>query len=342
MSEHLKRIGQKIREFRTYNGWSQRELAEFLKVSKPYVSSLESGKRNPSVKSLIKILNVLKMDIFDFFSGNSKTEIIYSDYHDYFIKNLLKNCGKWYLPGSGLWNERYIEEMRSVLTKKRTLREYKIITRYLKNKRISILDAPCGHGRITNLLAANGYKATGIDVNEYFINLAKKEAEKSAMKANYLIGDIFSYVPKREFDAVINIFTSLGYFESEEKNEFFIKKICGFVKNGGFLIIETVNPFGVLKNYRSRETSVAKNGTRIVQERFFDPKTSTNIEQITDYYLNGEIFKGLHCVRLYYPHELIKICHRHGLKIMDILDQEGKNKRLLDDFRFWMIFKKID
>jgi 2-polyprenyl-3-methyl-5-hydroxy-6-metoxy-1,4-benzoquinol methylase len=280
------------------------------------------------------------MDIFDFFSDPTKTGIIYSDHHDYFIKNLLKNCGKWYLPESGLWNERYIEEMRGVLTRKRSLKEFKIIARYLKNKKINILDAPCGHGRISNLLAASGYKTTAIDVNGYFVSLAKKEAEKRNLKVNYLQGDIFSYNPKRGFDVVINIFTSIGYFESEEKNEFFIKKICGFVKKGGLLIIETINPFGILKNYLNHEVTVTKNGTRILQERFFDPKTSTNIERITDYYPNGGIFKGLHCVRLYYPHELIKICRRHGLKIVDILDNKGGNKRLLYDSRFWMIFKK--
>ena len=120
----------------------------------------------------------------------------------------------------------------------------------------------------------------------------------------------------------------------------FIKKLCKFVKPGGVLIIETINPIGVLKKYKNREEIKTSDGTKILYERFFDYKTSTNIERVTDRYPSGKVFKGLHCVRLYYPHELIKICKKYGLKNIDILDENGEKKNVLNSIRMWLIFEK--
>jgi 2-polyprenyl-3-methyl-5-hydroxy-6-metoxy-1,4-benzoquinol methylase len=267
-------------------------------------------------------------------------ELEYNKYCDYFLKKLFKSSKKWYLPNSGLWGERYMKEIQSILTEERSRKEFNIIKRYIDGKNKKILDAPCGYGRISNLLGAAGYNVTGVDINAYFVDIAKKGADKKRLAVNYLIKDIFSFNPKNKYDVVLNIFTSIGYFESDDKNEFFIKKICDLVRSGGTLILETINPFGVLKRYKNKEVSITNDGTKIVQERFFDPKTSTNIERITDYYPNGKIFKGLHCVRFYYPHELIKICEKYGLKNVDILDGNGRKKNLLNTIRMWLIFKK--
>lgn len=334
----IKQIGSKIREYRKRKRYSQKDIAKLLNVSKAYISSFENGRRNPSIKTLERILNVLDVDIFDFFNKDLKDEYKYSNYHEYFIKKIFKNNEKWYLSNSGLWNERYMEEMQGLLTEKRNRREVNIIKRYIKGKNKKILDVPCGYGRISNLLTKKGYHVTGIDINDYFINIAKSEAKKQRLKIKYLVKDIFTF--KNKYDIVLNIFTSLGYFESEEKNELFIEKLCDFVKPKGILILETINPIGVLREYKSNDEIMTKNGTRISYERFFDYRTSTNIERITYKYPAGKDFKGLHCIRLYYPHELIKICKKHGLKNIDILDENGKRKNILNSKRIWLIFKK--
>ncbi|MEK6841461.1 MAG: helix-turn-helix domain-containing protein [Nanoarchaeota archaeon] len=340
MSEITNKVGLRIKSYRQQKKYSQEKLAGILNVSKPYISSIENGKKNPSVNVLKKILDALEIDIFDFFNDNLKEEFLYAEYRDYFIEKLFKNSEKWYLPSSGLWDERYMVEMEGLLTKERNKKECRIIKRYINKKNKKILDAPCGYGRISNLLVSNGYNVTGVDVNSYFIDIAKTEAEKNNLKVKYITEDIFNFNEKNKYDVVLNIFTSMGYFESDEKNELFIKKLCEFLKIGGILIIETVNPFGILKNYKNKEFFVTNNDTKIFQERFFDYRTSTNIERITDKYSDGRIFKGLHRVRLYYPHEIIKICQKYGLRNLDILDGDGKRKNILNSMRMWLIFQK--
>lgn len=253
----------------------------------------------------------------------------------------MKKYDQWYLPDSGIWDERYMNEKRKILTKGRNLKEFKIIERFIKGKNKEILDAPCGYGRLSNLLAKNGYKVTGIDVNQYFIDIAKKEATKKKLKVKYKVVDIFKFKGNNKYDIVLNIFTSLGYFESEEKNEQFIKKLCSFVKPGGILIIEIINPLGLLKNYENKKDIVLSGGLKISYERYFDYMASTNITKTIEKHPNGKIIKLANRIRLYYPHELIRICKRYGLKNIENLNKEGKNNSILNSFRMWLIFKKI-
>lgn len=274
--------------------------------------------------------------------SKKKTDFRYADYQNSFIRKLLKRYDKWYLPDSGIWDERYMNEKRKILTKGRNLKEFKIIKRFIKGMNKEILDAPCGYGRLSNLMVKNGYKVTGIDINKYFIDIAKEEAIKNKLEVEYKVIDIFKFRAINKYDVVLNIFTSLGYFESEEKNEQFIKKICSFVRPGGILVIEIINPLGLLKKYQSRKDVVVGRGLKISYERHFDYMTSTNITQTTERYPDGKIVKLANRIRLYYPHELIRICKKYGLENIEVLNKDGKKNNILNSLRMWLIFKKYE
>jgi SAM-dependent methyltransferase len=76
-----------------------------------------------------------------------------------------------------------------------------------------VLDAPCGHGRIANRLAARGLNVTGLDVTPLFIELARERAAAAEVDVEYLEGDVRELPFEGRFDAVVNWFTSFGYFD---------------------------------------------------------------------------------------------------------------------------------
>src|SRR6185369_5774629 len=53
-----------------------------------------------------------------------------------------------------------------------------------------ILDCPCGHGRISNALAARGFRVTGIDASELFLDQARTEAQTQGLDVEYVQGDM--------------------------------------------------------------------------------------------------------------------------------------------------------
>jgi transcriptional regulator with XRE-family HTH domain len=67
MKEYLKNLGLKIRFYRESAGLTQGQLSELVNISQNFLSQIENGKRTPSLKTLIKISEILKMPIFLFF-----------------------------------------------------------------------------------------------------------------------------------------------------------------------------------------------------------------------------------------------------------------------------------
>ena len=62
-------IGMRIREIRNMQGISQEKLAFKADLDRTYLAGVELGRRNPSVKSLEKILQALDISFEDFFKG---------------------------------------------------------------------------------------------------------------------------------------------------------------------------------------------------------------------------------------------------------------------------------
>ncbi len=63
----LNKLYNNIKVFRKNKGYSQEKLAEKTGISVDYISLIECGKRTPSVKTIIKISEILEIDVYKFF-----------------------------------------------------------------------------------------------------------------------------------------------------------------------------------------------------------------------------------------------------------------------------------
>ena len=66
-----KRIGLRIKEFRTNLRLTQEALAFKAEVDKTYLNEVENGKRNVSVINLEKIICALESSVRDFFDNEA-------------------------------------------------------------------------------------------------------------------------------------------------------------------------------------------------------------------------------------------------------------------------------
>ena len=56
-----RQVGRNVRKYREEKGWSQEELAFECGLHRTYISGIERGVRNPTVKTLEKIAQTLKV-----------------------------------------------------------------------------------------------------------------------------------------------------------------------------------------------------------------------------------------------------------------------------------------
>lgn len=62
-------LGRKIAKLRASRGWNQEEFAFRSNLNRNYLSDLENGRRNPSLKVLEKIAFAFEMDLETLFKG---------------------------------------------------------------------------------------------------------------------------------------------------------------------------------------------------------------------------------------------------------------------------------
>ncbi len=63
----MSEIGKQIRRIREEKDWSQAQLAVYAGSSQPTINQIESGKRNPSTRTLEKIAGALGIEVADLF-----------------------------------------------------------------------------------------------------------------------------------------------------------------------------------------------------------------------------------------------------------------------------------
>jgi len=101
-----------------------------------------------------------------------------------------------------------------------------------------VLDLACGKGRHAIQVSDLGFKAVGLDLSRESIADAKK-FESESLKFD--CGDMRNLSYRNEFDLVLNLFTSFGYFEKEEDDLKVIRSVSKALKNGGLLILDYLN-----------------------------------------------------------------------------------------------------
>lgn len=101
-----------------------------------------------------------------------------------------------------------------------------------------VLDLGCGKGRHSLFLAENNMHVLGIDLSEQSINEAQ---ESSTDHLSFKVGDMRDQLGENQFDAVFNLFTSFGYFESEDDDQLVISHVAESLHKNGIFVQDFLN-----------------------------------------------------------------------------------------------------
>jgi 2-polyprenyl-3-methyl-5-hydroxy-6-metoxy-1,4-benzoquinol methylase len=117
-----------------------------------------------------------------------------------------------------------------------------------------VLDAPCGAGRTSLALAKLGLEVTGVDMRSQFTARAKRRFRKEGVTGTFLAGDLRELDYDGEFHAVVNWFSSFGYYD-DAVNLDIVRRLARALHPGGRLLIDTANRERVLRHFITRDTT---------------------------------------------------------------------------------------
>lgn len=114
----------------------------------------------------------------------------------------------------------------------------------------SILDLACGSGRHSIYLAGQGYSVTGVDLSESSILRAMSHRSENL---SFVRADMRTFKLNKEFDLILNLFTSFGYFDRQEENHQVVQRIASHLKPQGLFVLDFLNTYWVSRTLVTHE-----------------------------------------------------------------------------------------
>jgi SAM-dependent methyltransferase len=188
-----------------------------------------------------------------------------------------------------------------------------------------VLDVPSGQGRHAHLLAEAGYDVDGLDYSRELLAVARKRGTGANLR--YTQGDMRKMPARwgRRFDAVLNLFTSFGFFAHPAEDARVVQEFARVLKPGGVLIWHGGNRDGVMARFLERDWWTSEK-TLFAQEREFDPLSGVLTVRST-WRRGTKHGDREHRIRLYTPTRLSELFADAGLVVEQAFD--GFNDRPL-------------
>jgi SAM-dependent methyltransferase len=181
-----------------------------------------------------------------------------------------------------------------------------------------VLDVCCGYGRHALPLARAGLRVTGFDQSRFFLRKAGRDARKNKLPIEWIEGDVREMEFEPIFDAAINMFTSFGFFPTEEENFQLIRRSTQALKPGGRFLLDTINRDQIIRHFQPRFWQPLGKGL-LVDRREMDWRTGTMHNTRTLVYPGGRRRRQEFSLRLHTLVELTALFERAGLAVTQTL-----------------------
>jgi SAM-dependent methyltransferase len=179
-----------------------------------------------------------------------------------------------------------------------------------------MLDLACGPGSHAVELASRGYSVVGYDLSLAMLARAADEAQERSQKLNFLHGDMREMAFEETFDGVYCWSMSFGYFD-DEKNLNVLSRIRRALRKGGMLLLDVTN-----RDYVApRQPSLVwfeGDGCVCMDEMHVDFFASRLRVKRTVMFEDGRSKEVDYSIRLYALHELGKMLHECGFKVVEV------------------------
>lgn len=182
-----------------------------------------------------------------------------------------------------------------------------------------VLDCACGQGRHAHLLAEAGMDVDGVDFSAPL--LATARARGTGRTLRYRRADM-RRLPAGwtgRFDAVVNLFTSFGFFADPRDDARVIREFARVLKPGGLVLWHGGDRDGVMAKFLPRDWWTTADGTLVAQERSFDPLSG--FMTVESSWRGPRVHEDrTHKIRLYTPTQMADLMRDAGLIVEQAFD----------------------
>ncbi|HLW70479.1 MAG TPA: class I SAM-dependent methyltransferase [Candidatus Binataceae bacterium] len=223
----------------------------------------------------------------------------------------------WYVD---FFRNDYLSVYGHLFTTERAEKETVFVAEVLELKPgARVLDLCCGPGRHALSLAQRGFRVTGLDLNQAYLDAAQRAAKAAKLNLETVAADMREIPFADSFDAIVNMYSSFGYLESEADDARVLQSVARASKPGGRFLLDMLNREWAVANYIPHDWHSGADGTLYVERRELDLASSRMHVSFTIIDPDGGRRDSVgHHIRLYSLTETTRLLEQAGLDVTGV------------------------
>lgn len=218
-----------------------------------------------------------------------------------------------------------------------------------------VLELGCGTGRMTRLLAQEGYDMIGVDSSEEMLQIAREmewnqagdegaDGGKEQPDILYLLQDMREFELYGTVKAVVCVCDSLNYILEEEELLTVFRLVNNYLDPGGVFIFD----MNTLYKYREilGENTICENREEgsFIWENYYDEGTQTNQYDLTLFIRESQDlyrkYEETHVQRGYELHKVQSLLEEAGMEFVACYDAFTREPVRADSERMYVIARE--
>jgi len=177
-----------------------------------------------------------------------------------------------------------------------------------------VLDLCCGFGRHSLALLESGADVYGVDLSADLLEHAAELEGGERLRSRLVRGDA-RFVPfaARSFDAVVNLFSSFGYF-GDDGDARVLDEIARLVRPGGRVLLDLMNPPRIRAGLVPHSVN-ERDGMRLEESRSLQEQGRRVVKDVELRLADGRTQSWRESVRMYETDELRALLASRGLTL---------------------------
>lgn len=132
-----------------------------------------------------------------------------------------------------------------------------------------VFDQCCGPAVFAVPFARQGFTVTGMDLSPVMLARAEKACAEAGVEVELVQADMREFVRPGAFDAVVNLYTSFGYFEDPAENLQVLRNAHESLKPGGVLVVDLLGKEVYARWAGETRTVPVQDGTVFMSDTVF-------------------------------------------------------------------------
>ncbi|NTV01406.1 MAG: class I SAM-dependent methyltransferase [Chlorobiaceae bacterium] len=179
----------------------------------------------------------------------------------------------------------------------------------------SVLDIACGAGRHAFAFARKGHQITANDLSAFLLGTAESEAAASGLDIAFTRCDMRAIRLERQFDLVVQLFSSFGYFETEDEDRAVLRNVLEMLRPGGWYVLDLLNPSWLSSHFVPHSEKTSGELT-ITEERTLSHEKVSKRIGIRD--AAGHTISFTESMKLFSPEAISGLLQSEGFEVVRI------------------------